>query len=149
MISLILDNIRSLYNVGSAFRTADGLGVEKLYLCGYTGCPPREEISKTALGAEEVVPFEKVENILPLIKKLKEDGYTVVSLEKNNSSINIIDYRWPKNVALVVGNEIVGISEEVLKASDCVVHIPMIGIKESFNVASALAIAIYDVVSKT
>jgi tRNA G18 (ribose-2'-O)-methylase SpoU len=140
---LILNKIRSLYNVGSIFRSADGFGVEKIYLCEYTPCPPRKEISKTALGAEEVVDWEYFENSKDLILKLKKDGYQIVSLEKNDKSEAIENYVWSEKTALILGNEIDGVDVELLERSDAVVHISMRGIKESFNVASAAAVAMY------
>jgi tRNA G18 (ribose-2'-O)-methylase SpoU len=140
---VVLDNIRSLYNVGSIFRSADGFGIEKIYLCGTTGTPPRKEISKTALGADEVVEFEYFKHTKDCIENLKKIGFTIVSLEKNETSIDINSFKWPKQTVLVVGNEIVGISNEILKLSDHVVHISMEGIKESFNVASATAVAMF------
>jgi len=140
---LLLDNIRSLYNVGSIFRSADGFGIEKIYICGYTGCPPRKEISKTALGAEDVVEWEHSQDIRELIEILKNDGFNIVSLEKSKDSTDIRQYHWDKKTALILGNEIEGISENILSISDAVLHINMIGIKESFNVASAASIAMY------
>jgi len=140
---LILENIRSLYNVGSIFRSADGFGVDKMYLCGYTGCPPRKEIAKTALGAEDVVPWEKQENTSKLIQSLKKEGYKIVSLEKSKNSVDIKKYKWEEKTVLILGNEIEGVAQNVLDMSDDIVHIEMVGIKESFNVASAGAIAMY------
>jgi 23S rRNA (guanosine2251-2'-O)-methyltransferase len=140
---LILDDIRSLYNVGSIFRSADGFAIEKIYLCGLTGFPPRKEITKTALGAEEVVPYEYRKDIISLIKDLKKEEIKIISLEKTEESININNFSWPKKSALVLGNEILGVNLEVLKKSDFIVHIEMKGIKESFNVSCASAIAMY------
>ena len=144
MLYVALDNIRSLYNVGSIFRSADGFMVDKLFLCGYTGTPPRDEISKTALGAEEVVPFEKVSSVLELIEKCKKENFTIVCLEKNEQSRDLSKYRWGEKTLLIIGNEIEGISKEVLKEADDIVHIFMGGIKESYNVSNALTVALYD-----
>jgi len=140
---LILNDIRSLYNVGSIFRSADGFGIDKIYLCGCTGVPPRKEISKTALGAEEVVDFEYREEVVSLIEELKKDNFTLVSLEKSKDSIDINNFDWLGEIALVLGNEILGVDSKILDVSDEVIHINMKGIKESFNVASASAVAMY------
>ncbi len=140
---LILQNIRSLYNVGSFFRTADGLGIDKIFLCGFTGIPPRKEISKTALSAEETVPWEHYESTSKLIKKLKKEGVKIISLEiaKGARPLNKFKPKFP--LALVVGNEIAGVSKPVLKNSDSILYIPMQGQKTSFNVAIAGAITAY------
>jgi len=145
-VILILNKVRSLYNVGSIFRSADGFGIEKIYLCEYTPCPPRKEISKTALGAEEVVSWEHFENSINLVQKLKKDGYTIVSLEKNDKSVSINKFVWSEKTALILGNEIDGVDKDLLEFSDNIVHINMKGIKESFNVASASAVAMYSYV---
>ncbi len=144
MLIIILDNIRSLYNVGSCFRTCDGFGVDKVYLCGLTGVPPKKEISKTALGAEQSVDWEYVEDINSLILKLKKDDFEIVSFEKTSNSQDIASVRWAEKTAMVFGNEIVGVSDKVLLCSDKIVHISMKGVKESFNVASCVAVAVYD-----
>ncbi len=148
MLYLILDNIRSLHNVGSLFRSCDGFGVDKILLSGYTGIPPRKEISKTALGAEEVVLWEKHDDTEKLIKFLKKEGFYIVSLEKSETSETIDLFKWPEKTVLILGNEITGIDKKILDISDFVVHINMDGIKESFNVASAGAIALFDWRSK-
>lgn len=140
---VIAHNIRSLHNVGSIFRTCDGAGVEKLYLTGYTGEPPRKEISKTALGAEETVPWEKVHIHTPLIRKLKKEGYRIVGIEKTSKAQNIFNYKAPEKVAIVLGNELRGLSSQLLKHCDDVVSIPMMGKKESLNVSVAAGIAMY------
>jgi tRNA G18 (ribose-2'-O)-methylase SpoU len=140
---VIAHNIRSLYNVGSIFRTCDGAGVEKLYLTGYTGAPPRKEISKTALGAEETVPWEKIHIHTPLIRKLKKEGYWIVGIEKASKAKNIFTYDAPQKIVIVLGNEIRGLSPQLLKHCDDVVVIPMRGHKESLNVSVAAGIAMY------
>lgn len=148
MLYLGLENIRSLHNIGSAFRTCDGFNVDKIMLCGYSACPPHQDISKTALGAEQVVDFEKHSEILTLINQLKNDGFDIVALEKTKYSEDIKNFKWPKKTFLIVGNEISGVSPTTLEKCDYTVHIFMGGIKESYNVASALAIALYDWNSK-
>jgi tRNA G18 (ribose-2'-O)-methylase SpoU len=142
-VTLLVENIRSLYNVGSLFRTCDGAGVEKIYLCGYTGYPPRKEIEKSALGSTESVPWERAENILEAIDLLKEEGVTLYALEKTDHSVSYeeADYRFP--AAFVVGNEVDGVTHEVLEACDSVIHLPMYGMKESLNVAVAWGVMSY------
>ncbi len=143
---LILPNIRSCHNVGAMFRTADACGFTKLYLVGYTPFPPRPEINKVALGAEKTVPWEHSESLIELIYRLKKQGYTIVALEKTEESTDIGTYDPDeKNVALIVGNEVDGIKEEVLAHVDAVVHIPMHGMKESLNVSVAAGIGMYEI----
>jgi len=164
-IYLIVDRVRSLHNVGSFFRTADAFGVKKIYLCGYTGVPPRKEISKVALGAEETVPWEKRGQTWKLVEELQKKGVCVVALENNvvdgsrpamagrtsiqrrlKPATTPIDKFRPKfPVALVVGNEVNGVSAGVLSRCDAIVHIPMLGAKESLNVSVAAGIALYAV----
>lgn len=146
-IFVLAHNIRSLHNIGSIFRTCDGAGVRKLYLTGYSGAPPRKEIHKTALGAEEGVPWEFHKDPLPLIHSLKEKGVMIVALEKNEDSQNIIDFKPVYPLCLIIGNEVGGVEEALLKASDHVVHIPMLGKKESLNVAVAFGIGVYRLIA--
>jgi len=155
-VSLIVDNVRSSENVGSFFRTADALGISKIYLIGYTPKPldkfnrPDSKIAKTALGAEKVISYESYATINPLIKKLKKDEVMVLALEQDKNSI---DYRKlnsvnfgskdsKKDIALIVGNEVTGISKSVLKQCDVILEIPMLGIKESLNVSVATGMAL-------
>ena len=142
-IYLVVENVRSLFNVGSFFRCADVFGVAKIYLCGYTGCPPRNEISKVALGAEEWVPWEHQKQTLRLIKKLKREGVTIVALETEKQASRLPDFKPKYPLALVVGNEVEGLSPKVLAAADAVVKIPMVGQKESLNVFVAAGVALY------
>lgn len=148
-ISLIVDNIRSSENVGSFFRTADGLGIDKIYLVGYTPKPidkfgrPDGKIAKTALGAEKTVPYVEIKTITPLIKKLKTDGTLVIALEQSPNSIDYRKFKSAnKNIALIVGNEVTGVSKNTLQKCDSVIEIPMRGMKESLNVSVATAIAL-------
>ena len=145
-IIVVCENIRSLYNVGSIFRTLDGIRAEKLYLCGYTGCPPRKEIDRVSLGAEESVPWEYERDALKVIERLKKEGFQVIALEHTDSSMNFMkyDYRFP--VAIVLGNEDIGISNETIKMCDSAVEIPMFGVKQSLNVATACGIIGYELV---
>ena len=144
-ISLVLDNIRSRENVGSIFRTADGAGVKRIYLCGITPIPPHEKISKTALGAEKYVPWEYHKTTHVLLKKLKKDHINIVALEQTKDAENIFMFgdKTSKHVALIVGNEVKGISPKILKYCDKVVYIPMFGKKESLNVGVATGVALY------
>jgi 23S rRNA (guanosine2251-2'-O)-methyltransferase len=139
---LICEDVRSLWNVGAMFRTADALGVSKLYLCGITGKPPRNEISKVALGAEEWIPWEAAGAAWEVVAKLSGEGYYTVALEQDQKSVAMDTYepQWP--LALVVGNEVNGVTRETLDAVETIVHIPMVGKKESLNVAVATGIAI-------
>lgn len=151
---LILHDIRSAYNVGAIFRTADGAGVSKIYLSGYTPCPPRENkirrtqadrmIEKTALGAEKNIPWEKNENLEELLQKLKEEKINIVALEKTDNSVEIKKFKAVFPLALILGNEVEGISGEILKKCDAVVSIPMRGKKESLNVSVAAGVAMYE-----
>jgi len=141
----IADNIRSLHNVGALFRTADGAGVEALILCGITGQPPRNEIRKTALGAEDFVPWQYRENTLSAIKELKTAGYHIIALEKNDHSQLLYEIELQLPVALIAGNEYWGISNEVLNEADSIVHVPMFGQKISLNVSVAFGIAAYEI----
>ncbi|MFA6322272.1 MAG: RNA methyltransferase [Candidatus Buchananbacteria bacterium] len=142
-IYLVGQNIRSLFNVGSLFRCADVFGVEKIYLTGYTGCPPRKEISKTALGAETWLPWESKRQTHQVIKNLKKQGVKIIVLETEKVSTSLPKFKPTFPMALVVGNEIEGVSPAILKLADEVVKIPMIGKKESLNVAVAASIALY------
>ena len=144
---LLAFNIRSLWNVGSLFRTCDAFGVEKLILAGYTATPPRREISKTALGAEETVPWEQHLDPTKAIAKLKKQGFTIVALEQARGAIDLKEYEPPSKVCLIVGHEVLGVPKELLKLCDAIVHIPMHGKKESLNVAVAAGIALHHLCS--
>ena len=144
-IKVVLDNIRSVYNAGSIFRTSDGFGVDELLLCGITPTPQNQRFSKTSLGAEEKINWSYHLNALSACQALKDEGYSIVSLEglKNSVSLYAIDKEFIKSrIILVVGNEINGVDPAIIRLSDLVVSIPMLGYKESFNVATAFGIAI-------
>lgn len=149
MKQLILHNIRSHYNVGAMFRTADGAEVSKLYLVGVTPSPvdrfgrPVLEIHKTALGAELIIPWESRDDIEALITELKEAGVTVVAVEQSVNSVKLKDFVVPKSVAYIMGSETEGLPEEVLAAVDVILEIPMLGAKESLNVSVAAGIVMY------
>lgn len=142
-----LEDIRSLWNVGSIFRTSDGAGFGALCLCGITGCPPEKKIAKTSLGAEDHIPWLHAGSVLDVLPLLKERGAQIVVLEKNDTSVLLDDalqrrlIRTP--LCLVVGNEVAGVSAEALSHADIVCHLPMHGIKVSLNVAVAFGIAAY------
>lgn len=142
-IRVLGHNIRSLWNVGSLFRTCDALAVEKLYLTGYTGRPPRKEITKTALGAEEFVPWEHHDEPLDVLRELKAEGFMIVSLEQTERSVPLLNFSPSYPLCLLLGNEIKGVREDLLDASDAIVSIPMLGKKESLNVAVAAGIALH------
>ncbi len=140
---VVLNSIRSLHNVGSIFRTADGAGVEKVWLCGHTGYPPQGGITKTSLGAEDHVPWEYSENILSLIKELKLKGYQIVLLEQIEGSVQHDQFHPKSPVCLVIGNEITGVEDGLVKECDTAIEIEMAGIKNSLNVAVAFGVVAY------
>jgi tRNA G18 (ribose-2'-O)-methylase SpoU len=145
---LILPNIRSRFNVGSFFRTADGSGVKKIYLTGITPAPPHPQIDKVALGAERFLPFEKKSQAAALIKKLKREGYQIVAVEQNRKSVPYFQAKFKKKISLIVGNEIKGLPKSILDLADLIVEIPMRGKKESLNVAVAGGIIMFDIAKK-
>ena len=143
-ICLIVQNVRSLYNVGSIFRCADVFNIQKIYLCGYTGFPPRDQISKTALGAEEWIPWERKKQTKVLIKKLKTQGVKIIVLESGVKKSKPLPKFKPKfPLALVVGNELEGVTESIIDLADDVIEIPLKGKKDSLNVAVATGVALY------
>lgn len=144
-IVLILQNIRSLHNVGSLFRSADVFCVSKIYLCGYTGAPPRSEISKVALGADTWVPWESAKRTHAVIEKLRKEGYEIVALETGKGSVPLPEQSFSHRVAVIVGNEVQGITKPILQRADKIVQIPQYGRKESLNVSVAGGIALYAV----
>jgi len=141
---LILDNIRSRENVGSIFRSADAFGVGTIYLCGITPIPPHEKISKSALGADEFVPWEYFKRTIDIVKRLQREGVRIIALEQSKRSINIRTLNHTGRIALVVGNEVKGVGRGILKSCDNIIEIKMHGKKESLNVSVATGIAIYE-----
>jgi tRNA G18 (ribose-2'-O)-methylase SpoU len=144
-IYVVLNSIRSSYNVGSIFRTSDGAMIEKLYLCGYTPYPPNKQVLKTALGATESVKWQHVDDAVELVKKLKSNGIKICALEQTNKSIPY--YKVKSNnfpLCLIVGNEITGISQDIIDLCDFSIDIPQYGIKQSLNVAVAYGISIFE-----
>ena len=145
---VILDNIRSAHNVGSAFRTCDSFKADKLWLCGICATPPSAEIRKTALGAEESVPWEYSGSTLDVVNKLKSDGYTVVSVEQTVSSVSLENFNpstgsGTGKYAFIFGNEVDGVSQEVVDASDFSLEIPQFGTKHSLNVSVAVGVVLW------
>jgi 23S rRNA (guanosine2251-2'-O)-methyltransferase len=141
----VLNDIRSLYNVGSIFRTADGVGMEKLWLCGITGRPPHSGISKTALGAEIAVPWEGSQNVVSAVGRLKSCGYEIALLEQMEESIPHGEWYPDSPTCLIVGNEVTGVSEELVSLCDVAVDIEMVGLKNSLNVSVAFGVVAYHV----
>lgn len=140
----ILEDVRSLYNVGSMFRTADALHLAKLCLCGYTGFPPRKEISKTALGSEHTVPWEKHSSAIKLSRDLQAKGMQIVVLEQTNDAVDFWEAPIQFPVAFIVGNEVTGVSEDLVELADLILELPMAGIKQSLNVATAFGVVGYE-----
>ena len=150
---VICDNIRSLENVGSIFRTADALGVTKIYLCGITGRPPQHKISKTALGAEETIPWEYCRQTGRLIDKLKRDKINIIALEQDlparqagKKSVEFTKAKMNFPLALILGNEVKGVSKAILKKCNKIIYLPMSGQKESLNVSVAFGVAGYEII---
>lgn len=147
---VILDNIRSLNNVGSVFRTSDAFLIEKIYLCGITATPPNKEIHKTALGATESVDWEYKEDTLELIQELKEQDITIASIEQAENS-TMLDKFTPesnKKLAVVFGNEVKGVQQEVVSASDYCIEIPQLGTKHSLNISVSCGVVLWDLSQK-
>lgn len=147
---LVLDNVRSLNNVGSAFRTGDAFAVEKIFLCGITGTPPNKEIHKTALGATESVAWEYAPETAPLLQQLKEEGYKILAVEQVSNSVSLSAFRPEsgQKYAVIFGNEVFGVEEAAIVLADTVLEIPQFGTKHSLNISVALGIVVWDLVSK-
>lgn len=144
---VVLDSIRSMNNVGSVFRTCDAFKVEKLYLCGITACPPNRDISKTALGATESVIWEYVEDVVVLAKRLQSEGYKVFMVEQVDESVMLQDMSFQNvgKVAVILGNEVMGVDERLLPVCDGAIEIPQFGTKHSLNVTIAAGIVIWEI----
>lgn len=147
-VTILLDNIRSMYNVGSFFRTADAAGVERLLLTGITAYPPKSGIRKTALGAEETVPWEQTRDPLPLLDRLTANGHQIAAIETSVHAVDVFDWTPAFPVCLVFGHEVDGIRPEVAARCDTHVRIPMLGRKHSLNVATAGGVLIYELLRK-
>ena len=148
-IYALADNIRSIYNVGSIFRTSDAALIEKLYLTGYTPYPPRPEIEKVALGSTEAVPWEYIKNPLDAVKKIKEEGIKIVPLEITQNSRDFTEIEASEfPLCLILGNELTGVSNDIIELSDFSIEIPQYGFKHSINVSVAYGIAVMELVRK-
>ncbi|MFN3839577.1 MAG: RNA methyltransferase [Cyclobacteriaceae bacterium] len=149
-VCIVLDNIRSLHNVGSVFRTADAFRIQKIYLTGITGKPPHREIHKTALGATESVSWEYLEKPKEAVARLKTEGFTIIVVEQTDASMPLQTFVPPsnQNICLVFGNEIHGVSEEVIALADIALEIPQSGTKHSLNVAVCAGIVVWELVRK-
>jgi len=147
---IVLDNVRSLNNIGSVFRTADAFMAESIYLCGITATPPHRDIQKTALGATESVAWTYFENATEALSVLREKGYIIVSVEQVDTSVKLQDFEPEpgKKYALVFGHEVKGVSEEAIKLSDLSIEIPQYGTKHSFNIAVSAGIVMWDLFRK-
>ncbi|QCE41637.1 RNA methyltransferase [Psychroserpens sp. NJDZ02] len=147
---IILDNIRSLNNIGSVFRTSDAFLVEKIYLCGITATPPHKDIHKTALGSTDTVAWEHVENTMDLIKKLQTENISICAIEQAEHATMLNDFKVEDNkkYALVFGNEVKGVTQDVVDASDVVIEIPQFGTKHSLNISVSCGVVVWDVFSK-
>lgn len=149
-IIVVLDDIRSLHNIGSVFRTSDAFLIEKIYLCGITAVPPNKEIHKTALGATETVTWEYAEDVLEVIAKLKEEKTKVYAIEQTEKAIMLNDFAITANekYALIFGNEVKGVSQKAINLSDGVIEIPQLGSKHSLNISVSAGIVIWDLFQK-
>ncbi len=147
-VAVLLDNVRSLYNVGAFFRTADGASLEKLYLCGITGRPPEKAISKTALGAEATVPWEHAADAVALVEDLHSRGYEIAAIETSVRGVDLFDWKPRFPVCLLFGHEVDGLRPEVQALADTHVRIPMLGLKHSLNVATAAGVVAYELLRK-
>jgi tRNA G18 (ribose-2'-O)-methylase SpoU len=149
-IIIILDDIRSLHNIGSVFRTADAFLIEKIYLCGITAIPPNKEIHKTALGATETVAWEYQKDIINLINKLKSENVLVFAVEQVENAIFLQNFQVEKNkkYALVFGNEVYGVSQKAIEICDGSIEIPQLGTKHSLNISVSAGIVVWDLFQK-
>lgn len=142
---IIFENVRSMHNIGAMFRTSDGALVEKIFLTGITPCPPKKEIDKSALGATDVVPWEYCADVSVPIENLKSKGVSIIALELARQSVPYFKFQYKFPMCLVVGNEVDGISQNLLNMCDAAIDIPMLGRANSLNVATAYGIAVYEI----
>lgn len=147
---VVLDNIRSLNNIGSVFRTSDAFLIEKIYLCGITATPPHKDIHRTALGSTDTVEWEHVENTLELVTSLQDKGITIISIEQAEQATMLDAFQPEANTtyAIVFGNEVKGVSQDVVSASDMVIEIPQYGTKHSLNISVSCGVVVWDLFSK-
>jgi 23S rRNA (guanosine2251-2'-O)-methyltransferase len=147
-VSILLDNVRSMYNVGAFFRTADGAGIERLLLSGITARPPKSAISKTALGAEMRVSWQAIDDPAAAIRELRLSGYEIAAIETSTRAIDIFDWQPQFPVCVLFGHEVEGLAPRLLELCDTHARIPMLGLKHSLNVASAGAVVMYELLRK-
>ena len=149
-IIIVLDNVRSLNNIGSVFRTSDAFLIEKIYLCGITATPPHKDIHKTALGSTDTVDWEYAENTIDLVKKLKAENIKICSIEQAENATMLNTFKTEPNTkyALVFGNEVKGVAQDVVSTSDVVIEIPQFGTKHSLNISVSCGVVVWDVFSK-
>jgi tRNA G18 (ribose-2'-O)-methylase SpoU len=147
-VSILLDNVRSLYNVGAFFRTADAASIDRLYLCGITGRPPKRAIAKTALGAEETVPWEHAWEAAPLVESIRARGHEIAAIETAAHAVDLFDWAPRFPVCVIFGHEVEGIRPELSALCDTHVRIPMLGAKHSLNVATAGGVVAYELLRK-
>lgn len=147
---IILDNIRSLNNIGSVFRTADAFLVKKIYLCGITAKPPHKDIQKTALGATDSVDWEYAEDVMEVVSKMQNEGVFVASIEQAELAVNLNDFSVQKELtyAVIFGNEVKGVQQKVVTASDAVIEIPQFGTKHSLNISVSVGVVVWDLFVK-
>lgn len=149
-VAVVLDNVRSMHNIGSIFRTSDGFAVEQLCLCGITAQPPHREIEKTALGATQSINWAYYANVLDAITKLRDEGYQIIAVEQAEKSIMLNNFELVagKKYALIFGNEVNGVSDEAMNNIDACIEIPQFGTKHSFNIVVSAGIVLWDLFSK-
>jgi tRNA G18 (ribose-2'-O)-methylase SpoU len=149
-LTVILDNVRSLNNIGSVFRTSDAFLVEKVHLCGITATPPHREIQKTALGATESVPWQHTSSTTAVVRQLKAEGYTIVAIEQTENSTSLIDFdpKKHKKLAIIFGHEVNGVDQDVIDLCDDCIEIPQAGTKHSLNISVAAGVVIWDLFAK-
>lgn len=149
-VVVVLDNVRSLHNVGSVFRTTDAFAIKELLLCGITGTPPHREINKTALGATDSVDWKYIEQTEDAIQQLKKDGFKIYAIEQTKNSISLDQFSPPQSkIALIFGHEVKGVQQKVIDLCDDSIEIPQMGTKHSFNVSVSAGIVLWDIITKS
>ena len=147
-VVVILENIRSAYNVGSVFRTADAFLLEGIYICGYSAFPPHKEIKKTALGAEETVHWKHFKTSKEALEELKKDGYKIFAVEQTEGSIRLQQFNSQEKLAVVFGNEVTGVEQSTIEMADGCIEIPQLGVKHSLNISVAAGIVLWELVRR-
>ena len=149
-IVLVLDDVRSAMNVGSAFRTSDAFRVEKIFLCGITAKPPHREINKTALGAQETVEWEHMDSISDCVQELKKESYQIIAVEQADQSTSLLDFsiETKEKYGFVFGNEVFGVNDEAVELADTVLEIPQYGTKHSLNISVSIGVVLWDFMCK-